>query len=154
MVVLEPLKVTILNFPSTTPTSLQVANFPGDPSKGHHTISLMKEIYIERSDFREVRLNFCPEDVYNYQLLSDTCNHNFLFQKEEKGFRRLTISQPVGLRYANLVISLSEIVRDNSGMVSELKVMCKPIDESEKPKAFIHWVSGPLSVEVRLYENL
>ncbi|XP_046386642.1 probable glutamine--tRNA ligase [Ischnura elegans] len=127
MVVLDPLKVTIENFQSSIPTSLEVADFPGDPSKGHHKVTLKKEIYIERNDFREM---------------------------EEKGFRRLTMSQSVGLRYANLVISFSDIVKDNSGMVSELKVLCKPIDEAEKPKAFIHWVSDPIPVEVRLYENL
>ncbi|XP_071448775.1 probable glutamine--tRNA ligase [Hetaerina americana] len=127
MVVLEPLKVTIMNLPSAQPISIQVANFPGDPSKGHHMVTLTKEIFIEMKDFRE---------------------------DEEKGFRRLNKSQPVGLRYANLVISLSEVIRDKSGMVSELKVLCKSVDEAEKPKAFIHWVSDFLPVEVRLYENL
>lgn len=59
MVVLDPLKVTIENFPSSIPTSLEVADFPGDPSKGHHKVTLKKEIYIEKNDFREVR--FCMQ---------------------------------------------------------------------------------------------
>ena len=39
---------------------------------------------------------------------------------EEKGYRRLTAGQPVGLRYAGYVISLVEAVKKN-GEVIELK---------------------------------
>ena len=56
MVVLEPLKVTILNFPADTPTTLEVPDFPTEPQKGSHKIALDRVIYIERSDFREVCL--------------------------------------------------------------------------------------------------
>lgn len=54
MVVLEPLKVTITNFPSKDVINIDVPNFPDDASKGTHTIQFSSTIFIERSDFREV----------------------------------------------------------------------------------------------------
>jgi hypothetical protein len=55
MVVLEPLKVTITNFPAGIPMELTVPNFPSDESRGSHTIVFDSVIYIEKSDFTEVR---------------------------------------------------------------------------------------------------
>nr|CAG4639800.1 EOG090X01EL [Daphnia pulex] len=128
MVVLAPLKVTILNFPSDRPTPIDVPDFPKEVQRGSHSVTLDRVIYIDRSDFREV---------------------------EEKGYRRLTKSQAVGLRYAGLVISLKNVKKDASGQVVELEVTCTTSATcTEKPKAFIHWVSNPMFVEVRLYERL
>ena len=45
--------------------------------------------------------------------------------------------------------------QDPSGAVSEIEVSCeKSSDVANKPKAFIHWVSSPLTCEIRLYERL
>jgi len=44
--------------------------------------------------------------------------------------------------------------QDESGAVTELEVTCRKPTEADKPKAFIHWVSEPLTCEVRLYERL
>lgn len=41
-----------------------------------------------------------------------------------------------------------------SGSVESLEVTCRRADAGEKPKAFIHWVSQPLTCEIRLYERL
>lgn len=49
---------------------------------------------------------------------------------------------------------LSSLAQDASGRVIELEVTCTKSDVAEKPKAFIHWVSEPLTCEVRLYERL
>lgn len=74
---------------------------------------------------------------------------------EEKGYRRLTKNQSVGLRYAGLIISLENVKKDSSGQVIEVEVKCvQSANTQEKPKAFIHWVSHPVTVEVRLYERL
>lgn len=54
MVVLEPLKVTILNFPENGPIEVSVPNFPNDASKGSHTVQFDRVIYIEKKDFRKV----------------------------------------------------------------------------------------------------
>lgn len=125
MAVLEPLKVTIQNFDKQV--KLSVPNFPQDPSKGSHEIAFEKTIFIEQSDFKEV---------------------------EERGFRRLTPDQSVGLKYAGLVIKLQKVVKDSSGKIVELLVNCESTETAQKPKAFIHWVSSPLTCEVRLYERL
>jgi glutaminyl-tRNA synthetase len=55
MVVLEPLKVRIINFPLPKTTDIQVPNFPNDPQQGFHFVPFGKELYIERTDFKEVR---------------------------------------------------------------------------------------------------
>ncbi|PSN34384.1 putative glutamine--tRNA ligase [Blattella germanica] len=127
MAVLEPLKVTITNFPFPESTDIEVPNFPNNPERGSHTVPLTKVLYIERSDFREVG---------------------------EKGYRRLTPDQPVGLRHAGLVIALSKVIKDSQGNVTELEVMCESSTAAEKPKAFIHWVSQPVAIIVRQYDRL
>jgi hypothetical protein len=55
MAVTEPLKVTITNFPSGNVLELTVPNFPADESRGSHTIKFDSVIYIEKSDFSEVK---------------------------------------------------------------------------------------------------
>ena len=129
MVVLEPLKVNILNFPGSGLVKLNVPDFPDFPDKSSHTIAFAKTVYIEQSDFKF---------------------------EADKNFRRLTQEQSVGLRHAGFVISFVKIVSKNSsGQVTEIDVECCPVDKVEKkPKAFIHWVSNPVKIEVRLYERL
>lgn len=55
MVVLEPLKVKIVNFPLPKTADIQVPNFPNDPQQGFHFVPFDRELYIERTDFKEVR---------------------------------------------------------------------------------------------------
>eukprot|EP00058_Branchiostoma_floridae_P016232 XP_002601720.1 hypothetical protein BRAFLDRAFT_121196 [Branchiostoma floridae] len=130
MAVLEPLKITITNFPSEKAIDIDVPDFPAEPSKGSHKVKFAKTIYIEKTDFKEASINM------------------------EKGYRRLTPDQPVGLRHAGYVITLESMVKDKKGEITELKVKCQQADMAEKPKAFIHWVSEPVSCEIRLYERL
>ncbi|CAB3228334.1 unnamed protein product [Arctia plantaginis] len=127
MIVLEPLKITITNFPSDKPIQVTVPNFPNQPDKGSYAVMFNKVIYIETTDFKE---------------------------EPDKGYRRLTPKQTVGLRHAGYVIKVSEIIKDASGKVLEVQCTAQPADSAEKPKAFIHWVSEPVDVEVRLYEPL
>ncbi|RUS86086.1 hypothetical protein EGW08_006179 [Elysia chlorotica] len=127
MAVLQPLKVVISNMPSDTPLELSVPNFPADETRGFHSIPFNKTIYIEQEDFKE---------------------------SADKSFFRLTKDNPVGLRYAGLVIAVEKVIKDSSGKTSELHVTCKKASETEKPKAFIHWVADPLICEVRLYDRL
>uniref|UniRef100_A0A673L3P3 Glutamine--tRNA ligase n=1 Tax=Sinocyclocheilus rhinocerous TaxID=307959 RepID=A0A673L3P3_9TELE len=125
MAILEPLKVTITNLP--TNKEVRVPDFPANEAKGSHVVPFSKTIFIEQSDFREVM---------------------------EKGYKRLTSDQPVGLRHAGYVISVQRVIKDGCGKVCELEVTCASSDSVEKPKAFIHWVSDPLRCEVRMYERL
>uniref|UniRef100_A0A665SZ10 Glutamine--tRNA ligase n=1 Tax=Echeneis naucrates TaxID=173247 RepID=A0A665SZ10_ECHNA len=128
MAVLEPLKVTITNLPEKSWLNVSVPDFPANEAKGSHTVPFTRTIFIEQSDFREVM---------------------------EKGYKRLTPEQPVGLRHAGYVISVQKVIKVRfKGKVVELEVNCCSSDTAEKPKAFIHWVSEPLVCEVRLYDRL
>ncbi|XP_023861696.1 glutamine--tRNA ligase [Salvelinus sp. IW2-2015] len=128
MAVLEPLKVTITNLPEGIRNDVRVPDFPANEFMGSHVVPFTRTIFIEQSDFREVM---------------------------EKGYKRLTPDQPVGLRHAGYVISVQKVIKDAQGRVVELEVYCCSSHEAaEKPKAFIHWVSEPQKCEIRLYERL
>lgn len=72
MAVMEPLKVTITNFPSGNAVELTVPNFPADESRGSHTIKFDSVIYIEKSDFHEVILSERFQENRSYSLLETT----------------------------------------------------------------------------------
>ncbi|CAG9856151.1 unnamed protein product [Phyllotreta striolata] len=127
MVVLEPLKITIENFPHDKPVTISVPNFPAKPELGSHNITFDRTIYIETSDFMEVG---------------------------EKGYRRLTKTQPVGIRHAGYVLKVIDVKKAGDS-IKEVKCECIVADKCEtKPKAFIHWVSDPREIEIRLYSSL
>ncbi|CAG2253796.1 QARS [Mytilus edulis] len=113
MAVLEPLKVTINNFPADHSGSLAIPNFPADESKGSHTIPFTSTVFIERSDFKE---------------------------KAEKNYKRWSADQPVGLRHAGYVLSIDKINKDSEGNITDLVATCTKTTETDKPKGFIHWV--------------
>uniref|UniRef100_A0A6M2DDE6 glutamine--tRNA ligase n=1 Tax=Xenopsylla cheopis TaxID=163159 RepID=A0A6M2DDE6_XENCH len=127
MVVLEPLKLILENYPFTEAQSLTVPDFPNDTGKGNHNIVFDKTVYIESSDFTEA---------------------------PDKGYRRLTPNQGVGLRYTGFVVTVKEIRKDSTGKIVEIVCNCEKSETAPKPKAFIHWVSHPINVTVRLYEML
>uniref|UniRef100_A0A667Y0F5 Glutamine--tRNA ligase n=1 Tax=Myripristis murdjan TaxID=586833 RepID=A0A667Y0F5_9TELE len=106
-------------------SDVRVPDFPANEAKGSHVVPFTRTIFIEQSDFRE------------------------------KGYKRLTPEQPVGLRHAGYVIFVQRVIKDSQGKVVALEVTCcSSTETAEKPKAFIHWVSQPLKCEVRLYERL
>lgn len=80
MAVLEPLKVVIENFKDLDlPSVVNVPDFPTDPSRTEeHTVAMDGTIYIEQSDFKLIG---------------------------EKGFRRMTPGQSVGIKYIALVLT-------------------------------------------------
>lgn len=128
LVVLEPLKVTITNFIGDGPITLTVPDFPGQTDcKTSHDIIFDRVAYIEHSDFKE---------------------------SPEKGYRRLSPTQTVGLRHAGVVLKVTEVKKDAAGKVIELICSCEKAEAAEKPKAFIQFVSDPYEIEVRLYERL
>lgn len=126
MAVLDPIKVEIINMKDET-INVDVPNIPNDPELGNHKVPFNKIIYIEREDFRETA---------------------------SKDYKRLAANQPVGLRHAGRVITVTDVVKDSTGEVIELKVTAVDSKDAEKPKAFIHWVSDPIRCEVRLYNKL
>lgn len=132
MAVLNPLRVRITNFPSKmplVPIYLEVPDYPSDPSnKSTHLIPFERELYIDRDDFRE--------------------------ETEDKSYRRLTLTQRVGLKHAGYVLEVTKVIRNEKKDVQSLEAVCYKASEVEKPKSFIHWVSTPILCEVRLYEPL
>lgn len=134
MCVLEPLKLVIENFeelfPGEKQHELEVPDNPADPENSpKHKIVIDQTVYIEASDFRDT-------------------------SELDKNFRRMTVAQPVGLRYVHLVATLKEVKRNDQNEVVELLVTACPADRAPKPKAFIHWVSQPVTCEVRSYDKL
>ncbi|ENN76683.1 hypothetical protein HUJ04_003564 [Dendroctonus ponderosae] len=128
MVVLHPLKVTIKNYPNSAPVILSVPDFPNKLELGSHNVTFDRVIYIERSDFME---------------------------EGEKGYRRLTKAQSVGLRHAGYVLEVTDLKRNSSGDISEVICQCTAAEKAVvKPKAFIHWVANHIEIEVRLYSSL
>ena len=95
MVVLEPLKVNIVNLVKNVFYEISVPDFPEFPERGSHSIAFGPTIYIEKSDFKETI---------------------------EKGYRRLAPGQAVGLKYADYVLKLLKIHKGCDGMVSEIDV--------------------------------
>jgi glutaminyl-tRNA synthetase len=134
MAVLRPLKVTIENYPDGESEALQVPNHPGNPEMGTREITLSREIYIERDDYMD---------------------------DPPKKFFRLGPDREVRLRYG-FVIRCTEVIRDESGEVAELRCQYDPATrdgiqpEGRKVKGIIHWVSAAhcINAEIRLYDRL
>lgn len=133
MAVLEPIRVVIENFneifPKQISVEVEVPDFPANPSGSTHKITFESIIYLEQTDFKNINV-------------------------PDKNFRRLTTIQPVGLRYVHLIISCKEVKLDKSNTVKEIVVIAQRADQAPKPKAFIHWVSQPITCEVRSYDTL
>ncbi len=134
MGVLDPLKVTIINFPENLTEELEAINNPEDPEAGTRMVPFSRELYIERKDFMEN-----PPDK----------------------FFRLSPGREVRFRYAYFV-TCQEVVKDAGGNIKELLCTYDPASkggnspDGRKVKATIHWVSAlhALKAEVRLYDRL
>ena len=133
MVVLNPLKVTLTNYPEDKTEQLETVNNPEDPEAGTRTVPFSREIYIEHDDFME---------------------------DPPKKFFRLSPGREVRLKSA-YIIKCEEVIKNEDGEVIELKCTYDPetrsgSGSSRKVKGTLHWVSSPhaLDVEVRLYDRL
>ncbi|MEE4185405.1 MAG: glutamine--tRNA ligase/YqeY domain fusion protein [Gammaproteobacteria bacterium] len=134
MAVLQPLKVTLTNWPDEKTEALTAQNHPNHPELGTRELLLGREIYIERDDFME---------------------------DPPRKFFRLRPGGEVRLRYG-YIIRCDEVIKDADGHVTELLCSYDPDTRSgadasqRKVKGTIHWVSASdsLSAEVRLYDRL
>ncbi len=135
MGVINPLKVTIENWPEGTTEELEALNHPQKPEMGKRTVTFSKQIYVEKEDFME---------------------------DPPKKFFRLGPGREVRLRYAYF-ITCKEIIKDEaSGEVTELICTYDPATrggdspDGRKVKGTLHWVSdkGSFPAEVRLYDRL
>jgi glutaminyl-tRNA synthetase len=132
--VLDPLKVTIANWPAGQVETLDVVNNPEDPTAGTRRVAFSGELWIERDDFQE---------------------------EPPPKFFRLAPGREVRLRNAYF-ITCREVVKDEAGRVVELRCEYDPATrggdapDGRRPKATLHWVSAVHAVpaEVRLYDHL
>ena len=134
MAVLQPLKITIENYPQGQTEELSAKNHPQKEEMGTRTITFSKEIYVEKDDFME---------------------------NPPKKFFRLGPGREVRLRYAYL-ITCKEVIKDEVGNVIELICTYDPetkggnAPDGRKVKGTIHWVNANdcIDAKVRLYDRL
>lgn len=134
MGVLDPLKVTITNYPEDQEEWLTGVNNPENEADGTRQVPFSRELYIEQADFME---------------------------DAPRKFFRLSVGREVRLRYGYF-ITCQEVIKDENGKVVELLCTYDPetrggnAPDGRKVKGTIHWVSArhAQDVEVRLYDRL
>lgn len=134
MAVLNPLKVTITNYPEGKTELFTAVNNPEDEAAGTRQVPFSRVLYIERDDFME---------------------------NPPKKFFRLQPGGEVRLRYAYL-IKCEEVVKDAEGNITELRCSYDPMSgngsssDGRRVKGVIHWVSAQDAVEaeIRLFNPL
>ncbi len=133
MVVLDPVKVVITNYPEGQTEELVAPNHPQKEEMGTRIVPFTRELYIDRADFKE--------------------------QANNK-FKRLVKDKEVRLRNA-YVIRCDEVIKDENDNIIELRCSYDPATlganpEGRKVKGVIHWVSAEhgVNAEVRLYDRL
>jgi len=134
MVVENPLKLVISNYPEDSSEMLVSQNNPEDESMGEREISFGREIYIEREDF-----SLDPP----------------------KKYFRLAPGKTVRLKNA-YIITYQEHKTDEAGNVTE--VICSYYPETKsgsdnsgiKAKGVLHWVNSAdaIPIEIRSYNTL
>lgn len=134
MVVLDPVKVVITNYPDEQTEILTAENNPEDLNAGSRDLSFGKELYIEREDFMEV----APPKYF-----------------------RMTVGADVRLKHA-YILHCTHIDKDANGAVHTIYATYYPDSKSGedtsgiKPKGTLHWVhaDSALPCEVRMYDRL
>ena len=132
MVVLDPLKLTITNYPSDTDEMVLSENNPENPLSGEREMPFGNEIFIEQEDFKT---------------------------EANRKFFRLTIGKEVRLKSA-YIIKANEVVYDDKNNVVEVLCTYDPKSKSgsgseesqRKVKGTLHWVSKKGSVDVKVNE--
>ncbi|MEM8982471.1 MAG: glutamine--tRNA ligase/YqeY domain fusion protein [Pseudomonadota bacterium] len=134
MGVVDPLKITLMNYPAERTETVRAQNHPARPELGERDLAFGRELYIERDDFME---------------------------EAPRKFFRLKPGGEVRLRYA-YIIRCDEVIKDDAGNVIELRCHVDESTKSGSPnadrkvKGTIHWVAAHdhAVVEARLYDRL
>ncbi|MDG1326213.1 MAG: glutamine--tRNA ligase/YqeY domain fusion protein, partial [Opitutales bacterium] len=132
--VLNPLKLTIENYPEEQSEDIDAVNNPENPDEGTRKVPFSGELFIDRNDFME---------------------------EPPKKYFRLAPGKEVRLKYAYYV-TCKEFVKNEEGEITE--VICTYDPESKggdspdgrKVKGTIQWVDAKTSTptQVRLYDRL
>jgi glutaminyl-tRNA synthetase len=134
MVVLDPVKVVVTNYPEDATETFPSENNPEDSTAGMRELTFSREIYIERGDFME---------------------------DPPKKFFRLAPGREVRLKHAYYV-TCDEVIKDADGTITELRCTYDPesrggeTPDGRKVKGTLHWVNkaDAAPVEVRLFDHL
>ena len=128
MVVQDPVKLTITNWPEGKVEWFNCPLNPADPDGAKRRVPFTGELLIDRADFME---------------------------DAPKKFFRLKPGGEVRLKYT-YIVQCNEVVKDENGEVVELKCTYDPSPEYRSVKGTIHWVSAQFAkeLEVRNYDKL
>ena len=135
MVVIDPIKVVITNYPDDQTEWVQVENNPEDDSSGMRTVPFSREIYIEKDDF---------------------------MLDAPKNFFRLAPDKNVRLKGAYIISYQDHKVSPESGEITEIHCTYHANSKSGedtsglKAKGVLHWVSAQhgVPVKIRMYDRL
>ncbi|WP_297870244.1 glutamine--tRNA ligase/YqeY domain fusion protein [uncultured Oscillibacter sp.] len=136
MAVLQPVRLTVTNYPEGKTETVTVENNPVDPAAGTREVSFSRTLWVEASDFLET-----PVPKY----------------------KRLYPGGPECRLKGAYLIRCTGCVKDEAGNVME--ILCEydpdsrggdPADGRKVKGATIHWVNAAdaADAEVRLYDNL
>ena len=128
MVVQDPIKLTITNWPEGKVEWFDCPLNPGDPEGAKRKVPFTGELLIEKADFME---------------------------DAPKKFFRLKPDGEVRLKYT-YIVKCNEVIKDENGEVVELKCTYDPSPEYRPVKGTIHWVSAAHAqeLELRNYDRL
>ena len=136
MAVLDPIKLTITNYPEGQTELFDVENNPNNPEDGTRPVSFSGSVYIEREDFLET-----PVPKY----------------------KRLYPEGPECRLKGAYLIRCTGCAKDEDGNITEVFAEYDPESRGGNPSdgrkvkgATIHWVNAAdaLDAEIRLYDNL
>lgn len=136
MGVLNPVKLTIINYPINKTEILKGEINPEQPNLGYRDLIFSGSLYIEREDFKE------------------TANRKYF---------RLTLGKEVRLKNA-YIIKGESVIKDNKGNITEIICSYDPESKSgsgteaskRKVKGTLHWVTqkDSLPAKVNIYDRL
>ena len=134
MAVLDPVRLTITNYPEGQSETFPVENNPVDPEAGARPVSFSRDLWIEREDFLEEKVG---------------------------KFFRLFPGNEVRLK-GTYVVKCTGCVKDETGRVTQVLCTYDPDSRGGNPadgrkvKSTIHWVDAHTcqDAEVRLYDCL
>ena len=128
MVVQDPIKLTITNWPEGKVEWFDCPLNPADPEGAKRRVPFTGELLIERADFME---------------------------EAPKKFFRLKPDGEVRLKYT-YIVKCNEVIKDERGEVVELRCTYDPSTEYRPVKGTIHWVSAAHAkeMELRNYDRL
>ena len=134
MVVIDPIKVVITNYPEDKVEWIEAENNPQDTSAGTRKLPFTRELYIDREDFME---------------------------NPPKKYFRLFPGSEVRLKHT-YYITCTDVIKDAEGNIIELHCTYDPqsqggsTPDGRKVRGTLHWVSAAhaVSIETRMYEHL